>query len=380
MKKPILNEEVLRMRKMMGLSEDYDIDSHYEDSIMGDLPGETKEPEDDDDDLIEFEIPNWALSALINGDESGLTDEDQEKLNAFVDDVVSKYGNAHFMMGDESETDLGFRHSNDIDNLGNEMEFNSLSSAAEFIGTKSAMSAISVAANKGTLYRKIKWFYINKNKCIQIEVELFDRSSYFLIYSEEILINGIYSIPFVIPSRKYKFYVDDIQIDINKKFSETTSLVTKLGGALAGAFAAGPASAQAKAAPAPCRSSWRWSGSASGPATICRKSSSILTARPFGLTPSTANPIGTRSIKTTNRRSMRPLASSGASSPNFIPTRNSFFRCAIRTRGLNPAKQPFSRPWCTCPSREQRSAISSPNSCPSVIAWPTAHNCKTAPS
>lgn len=120
MKKPILNEEIIKMRKMMGLKEDYDIDSHYEDSIMGDLPGETQEPEDDDDDLVEFEIPNWALSALINGDESGLTDEDQEKLNAFVDDVVSKYGNAHFMMGDESETDLGFRHSNDIDNLGND--------------------------------------------------------------------------------------------------------------------------------------------------------------------------------------------------------------------------------------------------------------------
>lgn len=103
----------------MGLNEDYDIDSQYEDGIMGDLPGETQEPEDEyDDELIEFDIPNWAISALINGDESGLTDEEQEKLNAFVDDVASKYGNANFMLPDENEIDLGFLRSNDIDNLG----------------------------------------------------------------------------------------------------------------------------------------------------------------------------------------------------------------------------------------------------------------------
>jgi hypothetical protein len=86
---------------------------------MGDLPGETQEPEYDDE-LIEFDIPNWAISPLINGDESGLNDEEQERLDAFVQDVMSKYGNANFMLADENELDLGFLRSNDIDNLGGE--------------------------------------------------------------------------------------------------------------------------------------------------------------------------------------------------------------------------------------------------------------------
>ena len=101
MKKPILNEEVLRMRKMMGLSEDYDIDSHYEDSIMGDLPGETKEPEDDDDDLIEFEIPNWALSALINGDDSGLDDSESQAIDDFQAHVIESHGVGHWSVNNE---------------------------------------------------------------------------------------------------------------------------------------------------------------------------------------------------------------------------------------------------------------------------------------
>jgi hypothetical protein len=71
------------------------------------------------DDLIGYDIPEWAVSALINGDDSGLSDEDIQKLNKFEQEVVSQYGNAHFMAGDmESEDNLGFMRSNDIDNLG----------------------------------------------------------------------------------------------------------------------------------------------------------------------------------------------------------------------------------------------------------------------
>lgn len=71
------------------------------------------------DDLLEFDIPEWAVSALINGDYSGLSDEDEQKLNSFTQNVVQKFGNAHFMLGDiEGSDDLGFKMSNDIDNLG----------------------------------------------------------------------------------------------------------------------------------------------------------------------------------------------------------------------------------------------------------------------
>jgi len=69
------------------------------------------------DDIIEFTIPDWALSPLINGDYSGLSDDDEEKLKDFVNDTVNKYGNAHFMDGDK---DLGFCPRNDIDNLGSD--------------------------------------------------------------------------------------------------------------------------------------------------------------------------------------------------------------------------------------------------------------------
>lgn len=72
-----------------------------------------------DPNLIEFDVPEWALSSLINGDDSGLEDEDINKINNFVQGVVNDYGNAHFMMDDiEGEDNLGFKHSNDIDNLG----------------------------------------------------------------------------------------------------------------------------------------------------------------------------------------------------------------------------------------------------------------------
>lgn len=66
------------------------------------------------DNSIEFTIPTWALSALINGDESGLEEEDIEKLNKFVDETHKEYGNASFMLGDKSE-DTEFYYRNDID-------------------------------------------------------------------------------------------------------------------------------------------------------------------------------------------------------------------------------------------------------------------------
>jgi hypothetical protein len=73
------------------------------------------------DDLLEFTIPTWAMTSLINGDDSGLEDEDIEKVNDFVDRVVKKYGNANFMLGDKSE-ETEFYYRNDIDgNMGGDV-------------------------------------------------------------------------------------------------------------------------------------------------------------------------------------------------------------------------------------------------------------------
>jgi hypothetical protein len=70
-------------------------------------------------ELLDFDIPEWALSSLINGDDSGLENDNIRKIEAFITRVTSEYGNANFILGDiEGEDNLGFKHSNDIDNLG----------------------------------------------------------------------------------------------------------------------------------------------------------------------------------------------------------------------------------------------------------------------
>lgn len=74
-----------------------------------------------DDSLIEYEVPEWALSPLINGDISALTDEEELKLNDFIDNVVSAYGNANFIYNYSDNDFLGFRRSNDIENLGGDV-------------------------------------------------------------------------------------------------------------------------------------------------------------------------------------------------------------------------------------------------------------------
>jgi hypothetical protein len=69
-----------------------------------------------------YEVPEWAVCPLINGDESALSDEDHVALNRFVAKIVKRHGNANFMLGDiGGEDDLGFRYSNDIDNLGSDV-------------------------------------------------------------------------------------------------------------------------------------------------------------------------------------------------------------------------------------------------------------------
>ena len=75
--------------------------------------------EEMDDSLRGYEVPEWAIPALINGDYSGLSDEDEKKIKRFTQRVISEVGNANFMLGDmDGDDDLGFRRSNQIDNLG----------------------------------------------------------------------------------------------------------------------------------------------------------------------------------------------------------------------------------------------------------------------
>ena len=68
------------------------------------------------DDLLEFTIPNWAMSAIVNDDTSGLNDEDISILENFQNKLVQKYGNANLLLGDvDGEDDLGMTLGNDIE-------------------------------------------------------------------------------------------------------------------------------------------------------------------------------------------------------------------------------------------------------------------------
>jgi hypothetical protein len=71
--------------------------------------------------VFAFRIPTWATPALINGDLSGLTYDEVEKLDEFVDNISKLYGNAHFMLGKDSYV-VEFKRSNDIDgNIGGDV-------------------------------------------------------------------------------------------------------------------------------------------------------------------------------------------------------------------------------------------------------------------
>lgn len=83
------------------------------------IEGELQENE-----LLEFTIPDWAKCALINGDpfEAGTDEqnaEDQQKLSVFTKDCIEKYGHANFTTGKKSEV-KSFLPTNDIDNLGSD--------------------------------------------------------------------------------------------------------------------------------------------------------------------------------------------------------------------------------------------------------------------
>ena len=70
--------------------------------------------------VLKFTIPNWAVCPVINADNSSLEEEDIKKLDEFIETTVYTYGNANFALPDDARLDLGFKHTNDIDNLGSD--------------------------------------------------------------------------------------------------------------------------------------------------------------------------------------------------------------------------------------------------------------------
>jgi len=63
--------------------------------------------------MIEVTIPSWALCAIVNGDDSGLSDEEIEQLDRFVE------SNKIQSVSLKNDNDEGyFSRYNDINNLG----------------------------------------------------------------------------------------------------------------------------------------------------------------------------------------------------------------------------------------------------------------------
>lgn len=62
---------------------------------------------------FEHTVPNWALSIIANADYSGCSEEDIKAFEAWEQSIKNAHGkDAQIIVGDN---DLGFCHSNDVD-------------------------------------------------------------------------------------------------------------------------------------------------------------------------------------------------------------------------------------------------------------------------
>lgn len=64
---------------------------------------------------VQYTLPEHWACALINGDETGLDDEDQAALDAFVDDMVKEHGSCHCV---DVVDDAGFMRYHDAQPYG----------------------------------------------------------------------------------------------------------------------------------------------------------------------------------------------------------------------------------------------------------------------
>ncbi len=93
----------------------------YDDDYNPDFDKDDLEEDEDGTldgwDVIEYTVPEWALSALFNGDTSGLEDEDEAAIAAFLKNEKLSEQQGHWSYGSENNEPY-FSHTNDIHNLG----------------------------------------------------------------------------------------------------------------------------------------------------------------------------------------------------------------------------------------------------------------------
>lgn len=66
---------------------------------------------------FDYILPAWSLSMIINGDVSGITDEECTEVASFETRVFNEHGAGHWATDGEQY----FRTSNDITNLGDDV-------------------------------------------------------------------------------------------------------------------------------------------------------------------------------------------------------------------------------------------------------------------
>lgn len=69
-------------------------------------------------EVIDFLLPSWVASPLINDDWSGTEASDEAELRHYVSRITAKWGNASFSLPSENEFEQGFKWSNDMNSMG----------------------------------------------------------------------------------------------------------------------------------------------------------------------------------------------------------------------------------------------------------------------
>jgi len=69
--------------------------------------------------------------------------------------------------------------------------------------------------------------YINVKKCVLVDVELFDKNTTLYMYKDDNLKNALFSLHFLFKNRKYRFTIDNNEIDVNNKLANVVDLNNK---------------------------------------------------------------------------------------------------------------------------------------------------------
>lgn len=66
-------------------------------------------------EILTFRIPTYLLPPLINGDNDGLSEDEEIRLDEWCRNISITYGVGHWAL---TEDEPSFYHSNDFENLG----------------------------------------------------------------------------------------------------------------------------------------------------------------------------------------------------------------------------------------------------------------------